>query len=88
MGDENGGFLYSKRKTFRRKGVDISGVTKFLKGNKYLRPIGDALSKEYGKRISLKEYIRKGSDKGKFEYTGFGMMMAVRRLNKRVWFRK
>jgi hypothetical protein len=88
------GWLDSKSKTFRTKGLDISGIEKALKKDRFLRPIGLATEKEFGKTITQKEYMRKGrTTKGSgfatfgavgFDALSFGVVPALRRINRRV----
>ena len=73
----------------RPRGMDISGVERFLiKKGGYAKPIGVALKKEYGKRISLKEYITKGSmnsgGKASFEFDSLGLARNLARINQEI----
>lgn len=74
------------KKGCKPRGMNIEPVEKFLieKGG-YAKPIGLALQKEYGKRISTGEYWQKAKEKGgSIEFLSMGLGKQLRRVNHRI----
>lgn len=75
----------AKKRFPQPRGVNIEPIEKFLieKGG-YAKPVGLALQKEYGKRISSKEYFRKAQARGGIDATSLGLATQVQRINRRI----
>lgn len=70
------------------RGLNVEPIEKFLinKGG-YAKPIGLAIKKEYGKRISTREWIKKGQIELNHEPAldeAFGMIGNLRRINRDI----
>jgi len=82
------GFIDSKSKRIRGTGLNIEPVEKFLIKHKGFggKPIGLALKQEYGKKISMMEFIHKaewGKDKV-FESGSLGLASNLMKVNRRI----
>jgi hypothetical protein len=79
-------WLGSKQKKFPQpRGLNIEPVEKLLDKGKFSAPLGHALEKEYGKRISTHEWVKKGDLGGILGFEGvFGMVNNIRAVNRRL----
>ena len=68
----------------RSKGINIEPFEKLLEKGTYSKPLGLALEKEYGKRITPKEYIRKAETKAGIDIASMGLAQQIIRLNHRI----
>ena len=76
----------------RARGVNLVPMENLLKHDYFFRPVGLAIQKEYGKRLSLMEYWHKskvpvGLGKHKTQALAFesmGLEGQLRRINKRI----
>lgn len=71
------------KKKCRSRGFNIEPIEKFLieKGG-YAKPIGLALQKEYGKRISGKEWFEKGKKESGIDILSLGVTNQLKRINE------
>ena len=79
-------WLDTKSKTCKPRGMNIEPIENFLiKKGGYAKPIGVALKKEYGKRISTMEYWHKTQEKkGDIEFLTLGVGKQLRRVNQDI----
>jgi hypothetical protein len=68
----------------RSSGINLVPIEHALKGDRFLRPIGQALKKEYGKRLTPAEYWRKSMTKYGMDSTSLGLSTILIRVNKRL----
>lgn len=72
------------RRTPRSIGIDIEPFEKFLKKGQFSIPLGVALEKEYGKRITSKEYFEKAQAKEGIDILSLGLTKHLQRINKQI----
>ena len=89
MNDECNWLDTKNKKGCKPRGLNIEGVEKFLiKKGGYAKPIGRAIKEEYGKTLTQKEWLTKGSRKidgdMAFDVTSLGLAENLMKVNNEI----
>jgi hypothetical protein len=77
----------TRKKFPKPRGINLEPTEHLLEKDRFFRPIGLALEKEYGKRISEMEFIRKAqtaTPAHAIDITSLGVAEQAWRINKRI----
>lgn len=68
----------------RSKGMNLVPVEHLLEQDRFLRPIGVAIEKEFGKRLTSKEYLKKAITKDGIDVLSLGLSQEMLRVNNQL----
>ena len=82
-------YRFSPKRFPKPRGMNLVPMERLLKHDYFFHPVGLAIQKEFGKRLSFREYMEKSKvavgKKGKaFPFDSMGMQGILTRLNRRI----